>query len=79
MISLDLARKLKLKPIRQNQVKVSGLGGISTQITASADVKITLGSRDWMGMDFMFRAGMGVCVREGLVQLPDGESILTYD
>ncbi|OWY92858.1 Aspartic protease, partial [Phytophthora megakarya] len=45
MISLDLARKLKLKLNRQNQVKVSGLGGIPTQITASAEVKITLGSR----------------------------------
>ncbi|OWZ12868.1 hypothetical protein PHMEG_00013904 [Phytophthora megakarya] len=69
MISLDLARKLKLKLNRQNQVKVSG----SQEITASAAVKITLGSRvvyimEWvanigegldvlLGMDFMFRAG----------------------
>ncbi|OWZ00310.1 hypothetical protein PHMEG_00028533 [Phytophthora megakarya] len=44
-ISLDLACKLKLKLNRQNQVKVSGLGGTPTQITASAEIKITLGSR----------------------------------
>ncbi|OWZ14922.1 LOW QUALITY PROTEIN: hypothetical protein PHMEG_00011518 [Phytophthora megakarya] len=96
MISLDLARKLKLKLNRQNQVKVSGLWGIPTQITASAEIKITLGSRvvyimeSWvanigegldvlLGMDLMFRAGVRVCVREGLVQLPDEESILMYD
>ncbi|OWZ13628.1 hypothetical protein PHMEG_00013012 [Phytophthora megakarya] len=96
MISLDLGRKLKLKLNRQNQVKLSGLGGIPTQVTASAEVKITLGSRlvyiveFWvanigegldvlLGMDFMFRAGVRVCVREGLVQLPDEESILMYD
>ncbi|OWY97386.1 hypothetical protein PHMEG_00032097 [Phytophthora megakarya] len=96
MISLDLARKLKLKLNRQNQVKVFGLGGIPTQITASAEVKITLGSRVvyimelWvanigegldvlLGMDFMFRAGVRVCAREGLVQLPDEDSILMYD
>ncbi|OWY99721.1 hypothetical protein PHMEG_00029237, partial [Phytophthora megakarya] len=81
---------------KQNQVKVSGLGGIFTQITASAEVKITLGSRVvyimelWvakigegldvlLGMDFMFRAGVCVCIREGLVQRPDEESILMYD
>ncbi|OWY98106.1 hypothetical protein PHMEG_00031211 [Phytophthora megakarya] len=96
MISLNLARKLKLKLNRRNQVNVSGLGGIPTQITASAEVKITLGPRVayimelcvahigegldvLMGMDFMFRAGVRVCVREGLVQLPDEESILMYD
>ncbi|OWZ17862.1 hypothetical protein PHMEG_0008148 [Phytophthora megakarya] len=45
MISLDLARKLKLKLNPQNQVKLSGLGGIPTQITVTAEVKITLGSR----------------------------------
>ncbi|OWY93752.1 hypothetical protein PHMEG_00036733 [Phytophthora megakarya] len=94
MISLDLARKLKLKLNRQNQVKVSGC--IPTQITASAEVKITLGPRVvyimelcvvnigegldvLMGMDFMFRAGVRVCVREGSVQLTDEESILMYD
>ncbi|OWY94443.1 hypothetical protein PHMEG_00035825 [Phytophthora megakarya] len=96
MISLDLARKLKLKLNRQNQVKVFELGGVPAQITASAKVKITLGSRVvyimefWvanigegldvlLGMNFMFRAGVCVCVREGLVQLPDKESILMYD
>ncbi|OWY96259.1 hypothetical protein PHMEG_00033520, partial [Phytophthora megakarya] len=32
-----------------------------------------------LGMNFMFGAGVRVCVREGLVQLPDEESILMYD
>ncbi|OWZ09717.1 hypothetical protein PHMEG_00017538 [Phytophthora megakarya] len=92
MISLVLARKTQVKLNRQRQVKVSGLGGIPTQITASAEVKITLGSRVvyivanidegldvLQGMGFMFRAGVRVCVRESLVQLPDEESLLMYD
>ncbi|OWZ11451.1 hypothetical protein PHMEG_00015526 [Phytophthora megakarya] len=94
MVGLDLARKLKLKLHRENQVKVSGLGGILTQIMASAEVKLILGSRVvyimelwvvsigedvFLGMDFMFRAGVRVIVREGLVQLPDEDSILMYD
>ncbi|OWZ21621.1 hypothetical protein PHMEG_0003813 [Phytophthora megakarya] len=78
MISLDLARKLKLK------LRVAGLGGIPTHVTATAEVKITLGSRViyimelWvtnigeglnvlLGMDFMFRAGARGCARERLV------------
>ncbi|OWZ11252.1 hypothetical protein PHMEG_00015746 [Phytophthora megakarya] len=32
-----------------------------------------------LGMDFMLRAGVQVCIREGLVQLPGEESILMYD
>ncbi|OWY90417.1 LOW QUALITY PROTEIN: hypothetical protein PHMEG_00041462 [Phytophthora megakarya] len=94
MIRLDLARKLKLKLDRQNQVKVSGLGGIPTQITASTEVKITLGSKVvyimelWVanigeGLDVLlgmdFMFCARICVRESLVQPPDEESILMYD
>jgi hypothetical protein len=45
MVSLDLARRLKLKLKSGKQLRVSGLGGIPTVITASAEVKITLGPR----------------------------------
>ncbi|POM75582.1 Hypothetical protein PHPALM_7302 [Phytophthora palmivora] len=41
MISLDLARRLKLKML-PDTIKVSGLGGVQTYITATAMVKITL-------------------------------------
>ncbi|OWZ10511.1 hypothetical protein PHMEG_00016633 [Phytophthora megakarya] len=78
MISLGLARKLKLKLNGQNQVKVSGLGGIPTEITASAEVKITLGSRVvyivelWManigeGLDVLL--GMDFMLRAGTLIL----------
>lgn len=45
MISLDLVRTLKLKLSSHKQIKVSGLGGVPTYITASAQVKVTLGHR----------------------------------
>ncbi|OWZ13902.1 hypothetical protein PHMEG_00012701 [Phytophthora megakarya] len=45
MVSLGLARRLKLKLKHDKQISVSGLGGVPTSITASAEVKITLGSR----------------------------------
>ncbi|GMF51710.1 unnamed protein product [Phytophthora fragariaefolia] len=45
MLSFDFARKLKLKVKSHKQMKVSGLGGVPTYITAHAEVKITLGPR----------------------------------
>jgi hypothetical protein len=62
-------------------------------ITASVEVKITLGPRVvyvmelWaanigesidvlLGMNFMYSAGVRLCAREGLVQLPDEETVL---
>jgi predicted aspartyl protease len=42
MISLDLARRLKVNFNRHKQIKVSRLGGIPTCITASTQVKVTL-------------------------------------
>ncbi|OWY97175.1 hypothetical protein PHMEG_00032360 [Phytophthora megakarya] len=42
-MSLDLARRLKLKLRTHRQIKVSGLGGVTTYITTHARVKITLG------------------------------------
>ncbi|KAE9051437.1 hypothetical protein PR001_g1455 [Phytophthora rubi] len=94
MVSLNLARRLKLKlQMLPEPIKVSALGGVPTYIAASARVKITLGVRVvyvmsvWvtnigedvevlLGMNFMYAAGVRLCVREGLVQLPDEETIL---
>ncbi|OWZ14402.1 LOW QUALITY PROTEIN: hypothetical protein PHMEG_00012127 [Phytophthora megakarya] len=91
MVSLGLARRLKLKLKYGKQISVSGLGGVPTNITASAEVKITLEPRVvyvvdvWvvnigldvlLGMNFMFSAGVRLCVKEGLVQLPDEETVL---
>jgi hypothetical protein len=45
MVSLDLARRFKLKLKFCKQLRVSGLGGVPTIITASTEVKITLGPR----------------------------------
>jgi hypothetical protein len=95
MISFDLARRLKLKINSGKQIRVSGLGGVSTYISASTEVKLTLGHRVvyiadlWvanigedvhvlLGMDFMVRAGVRLCIREGLAVLPDEETILMY-
>jgi hypothetical protein len=93
MVSLDLARRLKLKLKSGKQLRVSGLGGIPTVITASAEVKIP-SVRGWftflelwvanigegvdalLGMNFMYSAGVRLCAREGLVQLPDEETVL---
>jgi hypothetical protein len=96
MISLDLARRLKVNLNRHKLIKVSGLGGIPTCITASTQVKVTLGFRVvyvvdvWvanigegvdvlLGMNFMYSAGVRLCIREGLVQLPDEETVVLYD
>ncbi|POM62245.1 LOW QUALITY PROTEIN: reverse transcriptase [Phytophthora palmivora] len=95
MISLDLAHRHKLKLNSQKRIKVSGLGGVPTYITASTQIKITLGRRIvsildvWvtnigegvgvlLGMDFMYSAGVRLCIREGTVALPDEESVLMY-
>ncbi|OWZ20216.1 LOW QUALITY PROTEIN: hypothetical protein PHMEG_0005398 [Phytophthora megakarya] len=89
MIGLDLVRNSSSTSIDKSSEGV----GIPTQITASAEVKITLRSRVvyimelWVAnigdgldvllvMDFMFRAGVRVCVQEGVM---DEESILMYD
>jgi hypothetical protein len=96
MISLDLARRLKVNLNRHKQIKVSGLGGIPTCITASTQIKVTLGFRVdyvmdvWvanigegvdvlLGMNFVYSAGVRLCIREGLVQLPDEETVVLYD
>ncbi|OWZ02361.1 LOW QUALITY PROTEIN: hypothetical protein PHMEG_00026090 [Phytophthora megakarya] len=88
MVSLGHAHRLKLKYKFDKPISVSGLGGVPTSITASAEVKITLGPRVvcvvdiWvasigggldvlLGMNFMFSAGVRLCVKKGLVQLPD--------
>ncbi|OWZ08112.1 hypothetical protein PHMEG_00019398 [Phytophthora megakarya] len=91
MVSLGLARRLKPKLKFGKQISVSGLGGVPTSITASAEVKITLGPSVvyvvdvWvanigldvlLGVNFMFSAGVRLCVKEGLVQLPDEETVL---
>ncbi|GMG17973.1 unnamed protein product [Phytophthora fragariaefolia] len=45
MLSFDFARKLKLKLRTHKRMKISGLGGVPTYISAHAEVKITLGPR----------------------------------
>ncbi|POM79163.1 LOW QUALITY PROTEIN: Reverse transcriptase [Phytophthora palmivora] len=84
-----------LKLNSQKRIKVSGLGGVPTYITASTQIKITLGRRVvyildvWvtnigevvdvlLGMDFMYSAGVRLCIHEGTVALPDEESVLMY-
>ncbi|OWZ01055.1 LOW QUALITY PROTEIN: hypothetical protein PHMEG_00027632, partial [Phytophthora megakarya] len=95
-MSLDLARRLKLKLRTLRQIKVSGLVGVTTYITTHARVKITLGwtvvyvLNIWvgnigvgvdvlLGMNFMHSAGVQLCIREGLVKLPDEETVVMYD
>ncbi|OWZ07546.1 hypothetical protein PHMEG_00020048 [Phytophthora megakarya] len=96
IMSLDLARSLKLKLRTHRQIKVSDLGGVTTYITTHARVKITLGwsvvyvLNIWvgnigegvdvlLGMNFMHSAGVWLCIREGLVKLPDEETVVMYD
>ncbi|GMF32152.1 unnamed protein product [Phytophthora fragariaefolia] len=93
MMSLDLARRPKLRLKFCKQLRVSGLGGAPTIITATTEVKISLGPRVvyimelWvanigdgvdvlLGMNFMYSAGVRQCAREGLVKLPDEETVL---
>ncbi|GMF47205.1 unnamed protein product [Phytophthora fragariaefolia] len=93
MMSLDLARRFKLRLKFCKQLRVSGLGGVPTIITATTEVKTTLGPRVvyvmelWvanigegvdvlLGMNFMYFAGVRLCAREGLVKLPDEETVL---
>ncbi|GMG16131.1 unnamed protein product [Phytophthora fragariaefolia] len=93
MMSLDLARRLKLRLKFCKQVRVSGRGGAPTIITATTEVKITLGPRVvyimelWvanigecvdvlLGINLMYSAGVRLCAREGLVKLPDEETVL---
>ena len=45
MISLDLARRLKLKLKNNDRLTIRGLGDTTTHVTAKAVVKITLGAR----------------------------------
>ncbi|KAJ8548606.1 hypothetical protein ON010_g11067 [Phytophthora cinnamomi] len=77
MLSFDFARKLKLKLQTHKKMKVSGLGGVPTYISAHAEVKITLGAR----VVYVFRLwvtniGEGVDVLLGMN--PDEETILMY-
>ncbi|KAJ8503636.1 hypothetical protein ON010_g19064 [Phytophthora cinnamomi] len=74
-------------------LRVSGLGEVTTTITATAEVKITLGPQVvyimelWvanigegvdvlLGMNFMYSAGVRLCAQEGLVKLPNEETVL---
>lgn len=43
ILSLDLARRLKLSLDHRHRLRVNGIGGVTTHITAKAAVKITLG------------------------------------
>ncbi|KAE9270289.1 hypothetical protein PR003_g30877 [Phytophthora rubi] len=93
IISLDLARRLKLKLSRGHRLRVVGFGDVPTYATAQAKIKLTLRIRVvyvmnvWvgnigagldclLGIDFMVAAGVRICAREGVVRLPDEESLL---
>jgi hypothetical protein len=92
ILSLDLARRLGLRLSHSDRLKVHGIGGTVTYVTAKASVKITLGMSvvyymdSWcgnvgdviqclLGMNFMYSAGPRQSTREGVVRLPDEESI----
>ncbi|GMF64243.1 unnamed protein product [Phytophthora fragariaefolia] len=67
MLSLDLARRLKLRLKRCKQLRVSGLGGVPTIITATTEVKITLGPRVVYIMElWVANIGEGVDVLLGM-------------
>ncbi|TYZ67791.1 hypothetical protein PybrP1_012411 [[Pythium] brassicae (nom. inval.)] len=50
-LPLSLARRLKLILDHDNRLRISGIGGVTTHITARASVKITLGSEVVYFMD----------------------------
>ncbi|OWZ02027.1 LOW QUALITY PROTEIN: reverse transcriptase [Phytophthora megakarya] len=65
MIGLDLALKTKLNS--QKRIKVSGLGGVPSYITSSAQIKISLGWRVVYVMDvWVTNIGEGVDVLLGI-------------
>ncbi|OWZ01871.1 hypothetical protein PHMEG_00026671 [Phytophthora megakarya] len=82
IVSLDLARRLSLKIRTHRQIKVSGLGGIPTYTSAHARVILPLignigeGVDVLLGMNFMYSAGVRLCIRDGLVKLPDKENVV---
>ncbi|GMF42837.1 unnamed protein product [Phytophthora fragariaefolia] len=90
---MDIARRLKLKLRMRDPIRVAGLGGVPTYISASARINITLGPRIvyimtvyvanigegmevLLGMNFMYAAGVRLSVRDGLIQLPDEETVV---
>jgi hypothetical protein len=92
ILGLDLARRLGLSLSHKEKLKVKGIGGITTYVTARARVKITLGmsvvyytdiwcgnigdsTQCLLGMDFMVSAGVRLNTFEGMVKLPDEESV----
>ncbi|OWY93223.1 hypothetical protein PHMEG_00037458, partial [Phytophthora megakarya] len=67
MISLDLARRLKIKLNAQKRIKVSGLMGVPSYIPSSAQIKITLGWQVVLVMDiWVTNIGEGVDVLLGM-------------
>jgi hypothetical protein len=69
MIGLDLARRLKLKLRIRDPIRVSGLGGVPTYISASARIKITLGPRIVYVMSvYVANIGDGVEMLLGIAQ-----------
>ncbi|GMF14647.1 unnamed protein product [Phytophthora fragariaefolia] len=67
MMSLDLVRRLKLRLKFCKQLRVSGLGGVPTIITATTEVEITLGPRVVYIMElWVANIGEGVDVLLGM-------------
>ncbi|OWY95662.1 hypothetical protein PHMEG_00034274 [Phytophthora megakarya] len=81
MISLDLARRLKIKLNSQKQKRIKIKITLGWRVVYVMDVWVTnigVGVGVLLGMDFMFSAGVCLGIREGMVGLPDEESILMY-
>ncbi|OWZ15553.1 hypothetical protein PHMEG_00010784 [Phytophthora megakarya] len=82
-MNLDLARRLKLKLRTHRQIKVSDLGGITLGWNVVYVLKIWVGNIGegvdvLLGMNFMYSASVRLCIREGLVNLPDEETVVMY-
>jgi hypothetical protein len=92
ILSLDLAHRLGLTLCHDEKLKVKGIGGITTYVTAKVKAKVTLGvsvayeTELWcgnigqgidclLGMDFMISASVRLCAYEGMVRLPDEETV----
>jgi predicted aspartyl protease len=76
MIGLDLARRFKLKLRMRDPIRVSGLGGVPTHISASARIKITIGPRIVYIMSvYVASVGEGVEVLLGMNFMHDIQDV----
>ncbi|OWY97449.1 LOW QUALITY PROTEIN: hypothetical protein PHMEG_00032012 [Phytophthora megakarya] len=85
MISLNLARRFKLKIRGQGGVQSYITAMARVKITLGMNVVYVMnvwlanigeGLEVLLGMDFMYAAGIRLCMREGLVRMPDEEMVV---